>query len=298
MSPVNLPSVDSLRCFCAAAKFLNFRAAARSVALTPAAFGQRIKQLEEQLGVRLFVRTTRSVQLSTEGLALLPTAERALGALMDCTRAAAAGVPPMELVVGTRYELGISWLLPQIDRLEETHPSLHFHLYFGAGSDLVHRVRMMMIDCAITSSRLGDPKLDAIRIHREDYVFVGAPALLDRTPLARPQDAAKHTLIDHDDDMPLFRYWQDAPAATPLQFARLARFGSIEAIRQRLLAGAGVGVVPKYLVTKDLAAKRLRPVFPKVLPQHDYFRLVIRADDARRAVFEALAASLSAAPLR
>jgi len=298
MARVSLPSVDALRCFCAAAKFLNFRAAARSVALTPAAFGQRIKQLEDQLGVRLFVRTTRSVRLATEGLALLPAAERALAALEECTRAPSAQVPAMELVVGTRHELGLSWLLPQIDHLEEAHPSLRFHLYFGSGPDLVNRVRMMMIDCAITSSRLGDPKLDALRLHREDYVFVGAPALLDRAPLARAQDAAKHTLLDLDDDLPLFRYWRDAPAALPLRFARLSRFGTIEAIRQRLLAGAGVGVVPRYLVAKDLGAKRLRIVMPKIVPQHDYFRLVIRGDDARRSVFEALAASLAAAPLR
>ena len=74
---MNLPSVDSLRCFCAAAKFLNFRAAARAVALTPAAFGQRIKQLEDQLGAQLFVRTTRSVRLSAAGLSLVPVAQRA-----------------------------------------------------------------------------------------------------------------------------------------------------------------------------------------------------------------------------
>jgi LysR family glycine cleavage system transcriptional activator len=297
---VQLPSVDSLRCFCAAAKFLNFRAASRAVALTPAAFGQRIKQLEDQLGTRLFVRTTRSVRLSTAGLALLPAAQRALASVEECTRAVDAGgsLPPMDIVIGTRHELGLSWLLPQIDRLKELHPSLELHLYFGAGPDLVNRVRMMQIDCAITSTRLADPKLDAIRLHREDYVFVGAPALLDRVPLAKPEDASKHTLVEIGDDLPLFRYWRDSPKGMPLAFAKLARFGTIEAIRQRVLAGAGVGVLPRYLVQPDLDAKRLRVVLPKVVAQHDYFRLVIRADDARRSVFEALARSMSDFPLR
>ena len=87
---VSLPPVDSLRCFCAAAKVLNFRAASRAVSLTPAAFGQRIKQLEEQLGAQLFVRTTRSVRLSTAGLSLLPVAQRALASMEDCTRAVSA----------------------------------------------------------------------------------------------------------------------------------------------------------------------------------------------------------------
>jgi LysR family transcriptional regulator, glycine cleavage system transcriptional activator len=297
---VNLPSVDSLRCFCAAAKFLNFRAASRAVALTPAAFGQRIKQLEDQLGAQLFVRTTRSVRLSTAGLSLLPAAQRALSSMEDCTRSVSTTgeLPPMDVVLGTRHELGLSWVLPLIDKLKELHPSIELHLYFGSGTDLVNRVRMMQIDCAITSTRLGDPKLEGIRLHREDYVLVGAPSLLDRVPFAKTEDASKHTLIDMDDDLPLFRYWRDAPKGTPLTFGKLARFGTIEAIRQRVLAGAGVGVVPKYVVQRDLDAKRLRVVLPKIVPQHDYFRLVIRADDARRSVFDGLAQSLASFPLQ
>src|SRR5262245_40308581 len=110
-----LPSIDSLRCFCAAAKFLNFRAASRAVALTPAAFGQRIKQLEDQLGVQLFVRTTRSVRLSVAGLTLLPAAERAIATVEDCARVVTTGgqLPRMDLVLGTRHELGHSWVMPQ-----------------------------------------------------------------------------------------------------------------------------------------------------------------------------------------
>jgi DNA-binding transcriptional LysR family regulator len=75
-----LPSLESLHCFAEAARLLNFRAAARAVALTPAALGQRIRQLEEQLGAPLFHRTTRKVVLTQAGLSLQPYARRALEA--------------------------------------------------------------------------------------------------------------------------------------------------------------------------------------------------------------------------
>jgi LysR family transcriptional regulator, glycine cleavage system transcriptional activator len=207
-------------------------------------------------------------------------------------------IPRMDLVLGTRHELGLSWILPQVDALGREHPWLDLHLYFGSGTDLLHRVRGMEIDCAVTSTRLTDPKLDGLRLHREDYVFVGAPQLLDATPLREAADATRHTLIDVDDALSLFRYWRDAPRAVPLVFARLSRFGTIEAIRQRIVHGAGVGVLPKYLVQKDLDARRLRVLFPKVTPLHDYFRLVIRADDTRRALLELLARSLATSKLR
>lgn len=297
---MRLHSLDSLRCFVAAARLLNFRNAARASALTPAAFGQRIKQLEEQLEATLFQRTTRSMTLTEAGLALLPWAERCLEAADQCARAARGetGPPPADLILGTRQELGMSWVLPQYDRLVDSHPWLSLHLYFGSGPDLLLRVRTMEIDCAITSTRLTDPKLDSVRLHREDYVFCGSSALLDATPLTRPEHAERHTLLDTAPNLPLYRYWRDAPGGGDrLRFARVISLGGIEAIRARALRGSGVAVLPEYLIRRDLKTRTLRKVFPKIAPLPDYFRLVFRAGDPRRSLFDSIAASMNAVPL-
>src|SRR6185503_2312765 len=113
-SSVELPPPDSLRCFVEAARLLSFRATGRAVGLTPAAVGQRIRQLEDQFGVKLFHRTTRTVVLTEAGLALLPYAERALTAGAECARAARGdlGPPAMDLILGTRHELGLSFVVP------------------------------------------------------------------------------------------------------------------------------------------------------------------------------------------
>lgn len=193
----------------------------------------------------------------------------------------------------------MSWIVPQLDDLGRVFPSLDVHLYFGSGPDLLLRVRTMEIDCAVTSSRFTDPKLDAIRLHAEHYVFVGAPKLLRMTPLACDEDARRHTLLDASRELPLFRYWRDAPGGGDrLQFQRIVRLGGIEAIRQRALAGAGVAVLPLYLVEGDLAAKTLRRILPAVTPVGDYFRLVFRADDPRRPVYDKIAAQMREVPLR
>jgi len=294
------PSLENLRCFTAAAETRNFRRAARTVALTPAAFGHRIRQLEEQLGVSLFARTTRSVALTEAGVALVASARRCLDAADECVRAARGevGPAPMELTIGTRQELGLSWLLPQFDALIEERPFLRLHLYFGSGPDLVLRVHTREIDCAVTSSRVFDPKIDALRLHREDYVFIGAASLLSRLPLRKPEQSARHTLLDITPDLPLFRYWKDAAeGGDRVRFADAAYLGSIEAIRQRVVAGAGVAVLPEYHVRGDLARGKVKRVLAGVKPVHDYFRLIFRADDPRRSVFEAVASSLRRCPL-
>ena len=295
-----LPSLDSLRCFAAAARFLNFRAAARSVALTPAALGQRIRQLEEQLDAALFLRTTRSVSLTEAGLALLPFAERCLAAAGDCVRAARGdtGPPPMEIVLGTRQELGMSWVVPQLDRLSQIYPSLDLHLYFGSGPDLLLRVRTMEIDCAVTSSRFSDPRLAALPLHQEDFIFVASPELLRRTPFTRHEHAADHTLVDAGPDLPLFRSWRDAPGGGHLPFGRVLRYGSLAAILHLVLEGRGVAVLPRYFVAPLLARRRVRHLFPRVHPLPDTFRLVYRADDdARLSTYRTLAEWFAKQPL-
>jgi DNA-binding transcriptional LysR family regulator len=297
----NLPPLDSLRCFLEAARLLNFRAAARAVGMTPAALGQRIKQLEDQLGEQLFHRTTRTVVLTEAGMALQPYAERALAAAEDCLRAGRGelGPAPIELVIGTRHELGLSWLVPMLPDLRAAHPGLTCHLFFGSGGDLVAHVRAVEIDCAVTSTRLTDPRLDSIRLHREDYVFVGRPSLLEQTPLRDAAGAARHILIDIAEDMPLFRYWRDAPGGIDsMAFRDVLRVGTIAAIRELALRGEGVAVLPAYFVAADVKARKLARILPKVEPLSDYFRLVFRADDPRRPIYDRIAATMLAHPLR
>jgi len=295
-----LPSLESLRCFVEAARLLNFRKAARTVALTPAAFGARIRQLEDQLGAPLFVRTTRVVTLTERGLSLLPYARRCLEAAEECVRASRGemGLPKAEIVLGTRHELGLSWVLPQLGSLAKELPHLTIHLYFGSGPDLLIRVRTAEVDCAVTSTRFSDPRLDAISLHRESYVFCGSTQLLSRVPFTKPEHARDHKLLDASADLPLFSYFRDAQKGKAYDFARVIRLGTIGAIRERALEGAGVAVLPEYLVREDLEKKRFRRILPKVTPLNDYFRLVFRIDDPRRSLFESLAKHMSETPLR
>ncbi len=296
-----LPSVESIQCFVAAARCLNFRAAARVVGLTPAALGKRIAQLEDQMGTRLFHRTTRKVELTQAGLTLLPTAQRLLVVAEDCIKAGRgeAELPHMDLNIGTRHELGLSWLVPMLPRLRREHPHITFHLYFGSGPDLELRTRSLEIDCAISSRKVQDPRIDALRIHNEAYVFVGAPDLMARTPLRGPQDAPALTLIDAHADTPLLRYFLDAQQGSEAwHFERVLRMGTIAAIRALVLAGDGVAVLPLYLVQPDLDAGRLVRLMPSLPLHSDHFRLLFRTDDPRRSLYETLAQTMRDEPLR
>lgn len=289
--------LDSLRCFEVAATTLNFRAASTRVFLSPAAFSDRLRRLEEELGAQLFERTTRKVELTEAGRQLVPIVRELLDgeARLKAVGREPRKVAPFELIVGTRYELGVSWLCPALSELERQRPERTIHLYNGDTPDLLQRLERGDVDAIVASMRLTSPNLTYAALHPEAYALVSA-----QPGLKRWDEASAHTLVDVSRDLPLFRYFLDAlPDAEPWPFAKVEYLGGIGNIRRRLLDGGGrVAVLPAYFIREELAARRLVRLMPKVRLRSDSFRLVWRRDHPRGAEMLKLAEALRAKPLR
>jgi DNA-binding transcriptional LysR family regulator len=291
-----LPDLESLACVDALARTLRFHSAAKSRALSPAAFSKRVQQVEELLGAKLFARTTRKVDLTPAGLALLPRVRRLLAEARSLADEPADRPVAAELMIGTRHELGMSWLLPARRALARRLPHLTLHLRFGTTDDLERAVLTLRVDAIITSHPPSTRRLDSFPIAREDYVFVAAPRLLARSPFQTAADAPAHVLIDAHDDLPLFSYLRST--GLPLRFARVLNLGTIEAIRAAVRDGEGVSVLPLYFVRHDLDRGRLVRLLPRAHLGHDFFRLIFRADDVHRPLLEEVAGLLAGMPLR
>jgi DNA-binding transcriptional LysR family regulator len=289
--------LESLRCFDAAAATLNFRAAAGRVHLSPAAFSDRMRRLEEEIGIPLFRRTTRMVELSETGHRLLPMARELLAVAERMITAGRTDPRPMpyEIYIGTRYELGVSWLCPALKPLRRQCPERMIHLYNGDSPDLLLRLERGDLDAIVASMRLTSPKLTYAALHQEDYVLVSTSRCLRRR-----DDAAALTLVDVSRDLPLFRYFLDAlPDAEPWPFSSVEYMGGIGNIRRRLLdQPKSVAVLPRYFVRDDLAARRLQLLMPRVRPRSDAFRLVWRTGHPRTRELLALSEELRAYPPR
>jgi LysR family glycine cleavage system transcriptional activator len=292
--------LESLRCFLAASEHLNFRAAARAVHLSPAAFGARIRRLEEDVGAPLFARTTREVKLTASGDRLVSHARHCLAEIERCASVVSSSEPqPYTLTLGTRYELGMSWLVPALDVLAKAHPERAIHLHFGDSHDLLPRVQRGALDAMVTSVRLGQTQWDSARLHEEHYVFVGTPKVLDRRPVRGFADVQAHRLIDAHADLPLFSYLRDArPSRELWRFESIEYMGTIAAVRARVLSHAGLAVLPVYFVRADLARGRLRRILPNTRLPSDWFRLVWRAAHPRHHALRQVADELVALPLR
>src|SRR5688572_543162 len=120
-----LPGTRALRTFEAAARHLNFTRAADEVGLTPAAVSYQIKEIEDQLGIVLFARTSRSIQLTPAGAVLFEATTDALETLQRAAgraRRIARDSNQLRLTVGPRF--ATHWLLPRLPKFKAAHPGL------------------------------------------------------------------------------------------------------------------------------------------------------------------------------
>lgn len=293
-----LPSLEQLQAFVEAASTLNFREAARRTHCSPAAFSARVQGLEDALGATLFTRTTRHVAVTPAGERLLPVALRCLELASACVDAVRERPVERSLTLGTRFELGLSWLVPGLDALRRASPGRTLNLVFGDSPELLERARSDELDAVITSYRLRERDLVGVTLHTETYVFVAAPGSLPPGGVRGPLDVADLSLIDASADLPLFHYLLDARGEQAWPFQRRELLGAIGAIRLRVLQGAGLAVLPRYFVERDLAEGRLVQLLADTPMVEDQFRLVWRAGHPRAAELLALADDLRALPLR
>src|SRR5258706_4407921 len=123
-----LPPLNALRAFEAAARHLSFKKAAQELHVTPGAVSHQVKLLEEHLGVVLFRRLTRALELTTAAYAMLPKVREGLDAL----HAAVARVKDREdvrsLTVVAPPNFAARWLVPRLSRFTAAHPELELHV--------------------------------------------------------------------------------------------------------------------------------------------------------------------------
>ncbi len=190
-----LPATEDLRCFVAAADELNFRRAAARVGLTPAALGQRVRQMERRLEISLFERTTRRVRLTEAGERLLPEARSTLERLRRLSEVARGPPGERHLVVAADARLDASWLLQAFDEAEERGPGWRVDLELCAPSLCAEKLSEGTADAAVVATRAPATRWTSHHVAELPFVLAASPELLASRPLRRVEQAQGHTLL-------------------------------------------------------------------------------------------------------
>src|SRR5215472_12939098 len=186
-----LPSLNGLRAFEAAARLLSFTRAAAELNVTQTAISHLIRRLEDQLGVTLFVRGNRSLTLTREGQAYLPSVSGAFEDLRHATARLRRSERDGLLTVSTTASLAAKWLVTRVAAFQDANPGIE--VCITTSSHLVDFQRDE-VDMAVRYGRGHWPGLRTDWLMAEDMFPVCSPSLLNGgRPLRCPEDLAHHT---------------------------------------------------------------------------------------------------------
>ncbi len=275
-----LPSLNGLRAFEAAARHLSFTLAASELNVTQTAISHQIRRLEEELGIRLFIRQNRALALTPEARDYLPGVRAAFNDLRLATDRLLRKEDDKVLTVSTLASLAAKWLLPRLTDFQEQHPGIDVRI--TTSTSLVDFQRDN-VDAAIRYGRGQWPGLRADWLMPDELFPVCSPSLLrGDKPLRRPEDLRNHPLLHtsnaNSDD---WRLWLTA-AGLPADIARHPgiTFDMIFMTIQAAIDGIGVAMGRTSYVQDDIAKGRLVVPFKIALPADAGFYLV--APEGRR----------------
>lgn len=260
--------VGHLRAFEAVARHLSFRAASEELALTQSAVSRQIQSLEDEVGVALFLRHTRSVELTGAGAQLLRGVSPSLERIDGAVRLVRQSAGRKSVAITTWASFASMWLIPRLEDFQRHHPDIDIRI--EASESLVD-LDTTDVDLALRYTAPERAPAGAERLFGEQLAVVASPWLLKTGPqLKRPEDLAQFTLIEAGDvhrsshlQWLSWRRWFDHHGQGRLEPRRWLHFNYAQQIVQAALTGQGVAFARMPLVADSLASGDLVELLPE-----------------------------------
>ncbi|KGH30333.1 MULTISPECIES: LysR family transcriptional regulator [Comamonas] len=263
-----MDSFSGLESFVRAADLLSFAEAGRALGISASAVGKNVARLEQQLGLRLFHRTTRQVRLTQEGTLFHERCRRILDELHDARAAmqAAAQAPRGRLRVSLPT-IGYRFLLPVLPEFQARYPEVELDLDFN---DHLVDVVEAGLDVVIRSGELADSRLVARRLGPFRFILAASPAyLIERGVPLTPADLAGHASLRYRflNSGKLEEWTLPGLPAMPIALV----CNNMEAMLGAAVSGLGLAYMPDFLARDALARGELQQVLAQQLTHSGQF---------------------------
>lgn len=253
-------TLAGLRGFASAARHLSFTRAAEELHLSQPALSRQIQTLEDELGVPLFVRTTRRIALTLAGEALARAVQAGLKTIDECVERLRAVDARQTISVTTFASFASLWLIPRLARFADAYPKVDVNCI---ATDRLVDLDNDNIDIALRCSSMPIAASDGEYLFDEFLAPACSPALLDAGPaLETPADLRHFTLLSNEvateTRFPWLSWerWFEAQQV-PLAARSQLRFTNHDQVIQAALAGQGVVLARGALTAELIAAGRL-----------------------------------------
>lgn len=265
-----LPSLNALRAFEAASRLTSFTRAADELCVTQGAISRHIHILEESLGVKLFFRVTRGIELTPAGTCYLQTIQDAFQRIDSATREIRGDVEGRAVCISAVPTLTSRWLVPRISRLKRLYPDLALRIEtteqnvdFALGG----------VDLAIETQAREGVAIRSLKIFDIDLVPVCSPRQVDgRPPPTNFDELRECTLLHTLTPNGMWEYWFDRAGFLASSKTKALAFQTSDLAYQAAIDGLGIALAVPRLVGRELMAGTLViPINVRVSCSGGYF---------------------------
>jgi len=296
-----LPPLNALKAFEATGRLLSVKKAAAELNVTPAAVSHQIKALEDFLGVKLFLRRNRALELTEAARACLPKLREGFDNLAQAMERLRAHKGGGMLTVSAAPSFAARWLMPRLHRFLESHPQMDVRISARLRQSAEGGRRGVAAERATVDAWLADSDV-AILYGRGDYpgfqvdkLFpltitpICSPRLLTdpEHPLLRPADLRNQLLLHDDtgdlyDGVSFWEVWLKAAGVQDVDLSHGAHFSHAVLAFEAAAEGHGVVATMPLLAESDLNAARLVTPFALRAPLESTYYMVCAEPAAGR----------------
>lgn len=255
--------LDDLRIFRAVVEEGGITRAALQLHRVQSNVTTRVRQLETDLGVDLFVREGRRLELSPAGRILLDYAERLLALAEEARAAVTAGQPRGRLRLGSMESTAAARLPARLAEFHARYPDVQLELRTGATSPILLELAGGQLDCALVCGPVDDARLESVPIYEEE-LMVAAPA--KHPPIRSARDVQARTLLTFAPGCAYRQRLEAWLAADQVVPERVVELSSYHAMLGCVASGMGIALVPASLLAiqpngSAISSHRLAPRF-------------------------------------
>ena len=282
----SLPPLNALRAFEATARHLSFSKAAEELHVTPAALSHQVRGLEDLLGLKLFHRRARSIELTEPARLIYPGIRAGFEAIREAVDRLGRGQHDRILVVSSTPGFTAKWLVPRLYRFLERHPDIETRI---SASVAYANFTSDGVDVGIRLSSGVHPDLHVEKLSDEWLLPLCSPRLLNgEHSLRAPQDLAHFPLIQVDLPglVPTWTDWLGMAGIEGIDSTRGLRLNVADHALDAASEGMGVVLAYKMVAARDILLKRLvAPFGPEIpVPGRAYYFVCARGQEKRAPV--------------
>jgi DNA-binding transcriptional LysR family regulator len=269
----DMDKLGTLGIFAQAAECGSFVAASKRLGLSSSAVGKAIARLEQEMGVRLFHRSTRSMTLTEEGSFFLDTCRRILSELDAAQAQLSRSHARPRGLLRVSFPLTGMLLMPAISAFMEAYPEIELDLDF---TDRLVDVIEEGFDAVVRTGEVGDTRLMSRKLGAFRHRIVASPGYLDTNGFPQtPEDLLRHRCMHHRyansgklEPWPLVRDGKDLRLALPTTTVA----STLEPLIHLAENGFGITCLPNFAVAQQLADGKLRPILDDFTAETGVFR--------------------------